>query len=136
MSRLKRASLGLISIFYMVAGGFHFVKPENYLKIMPPYLPAHLTLVLLSGIAEFGLGLAILFPKTRRLAAWGIIALLVAVFPANFYMYQHAVETDGAAYPVAISVLYGRLWLQAFFIGWAYWHTRRDSTPAYPLEKA
>ncbi len=133
MTRLKRASLGILAAFYTVAGILHFVKPENYLRIMPPALPAPLALVLLSGAAEFVLGIAVLFPRTRRRAAWGIVALLIAVFPANLYMYQRSVETRGAAYGVAPIVLYWRLWLQAGFVLWAYWHTRRDSTGAYPL---
>ena len=124
MSRLKRATLVLMGLFYTVAGVMHFAKPENYLRIMPPYLPARLALVFLSGGAEIALGVAVLFARTRRRAAWGIIGLLIAVFPANLYMYQHAVETSGAAYEVAPSVLYARLWLQLFFILWAYWYTR------------
>ena len=133
MKRLKRFSLGLLAIFYTVAGILHFVKPENYLKIMPPYLPAPLALVLVSGAAEFALGVGVLFPRTRRLAAWGIIALLIAVFPANLYLYQHAVESAGTAYAVSLPVLYWRLWLQAVFIAWAYVHTRPEAENPYPV---
>jgi uncharacterized membrane protein len=134
MSKKKRLSLFLLGLFYMVAGIMHFVKPEIYLKIMPPYLPAPLALVLLSGLAEFAGGLGLFFRKTRIPAAWGIIALLVAVFPANLYMYQHAVETAGAAYPgIAISTLYWRLWGQLPLILWAFWHTRREIAHPYPV---
>jgi uncharacterized membrane protein len=79
------------------------------------------------------LGVAVLFPKTRRLAAWGIIALLVAVFPANLYMYQHAVETGGAAFEISPTVLFWRLWMQGLFILWAYWFTRPEVSRAYPV---
>ena len=67
----------------------HFVRPEFYLKIMPPYLPMHRELVLLSGVCEFVLGVALFIPRFSRLAAWGIFALLIAVFPANIYVFQN-----------------------------------------------
>ena len=56
---------------------------------MPPYLPYHRPLVLLSGVFEVALGVLLLVPRFSRLAAWGLIALLIAVFPANIYLYQH-----------------------------------------------
>ena len=69
------------------AGTLHFIKPDFYLKIMPPYLPLHLELVYLSGFFEIALGVLLLVPRLSRFAAWGIIALLIAVFPANIYVY-------------------------------------------------
>jgi uncharacterized membrane protein len=133
MTRLKRISLGLISAFYTFAGVMHFVKPEYFLAIVPPYLPAPLALVLISGAFEIILGLAILIPGYRRRAAFGIIALLFAVFPANFYMYQKAVADGGSAFEVSSDVLYWRLWVQALFVVWAYWHTRVEAFKAYPV---
>ncbi len=97
----------------------HFVRPEFYLKIIPPLLPWHLGLVYLSGFFEIALGLLLLVAKFSRLAAWGIIALLIAVFPANIYLYQHQELVPGS--PI-LHLL--RLPLQAVFILWAYWHTR------------
>lgn len=67
----------------------HFVRPDFYMKIMPPYLPFHLELVYLSGLFEIALGLLLLDPRFSRLAAWGIIALLIAIFPANIYVYRN-----------------------------------------------
>ena len=87
---------------------------------MPPYLPWHLPLVYASGVAEISLGLLLLVPRYSRLAAWGIIALLIAVFPANFYLFQHQ---DILPAPPLVHLL--RLPLQGFFILWAWWHTRR-----------
>lgn len=116
-----------------MAGILHFVKPENYLRIMPPALPFPLALVLISGVAESALGIALLFPRHRTRAAWGVIALLIAVFPANVYMYQHQLASGGTAFEVDPTILYWRLWLQAVFIGWAFWHTRPDSARAYPV---
>jgi uncharacterized membrane protein len=78
-----RISLGLMALFYVLVGINHFRDPGFYLKMMPPYLPWHAQLVLLSGVAEIGLGLALLVPPLRIYAAWGIVALLIAVFPAN-----------------------------------------------------
>ena len=74
---------------FIAEGIGHFVKTDVYMKIKPPYLPDHRALVLLSGVFEVALGVLLLVPTTTRLAAWGLIALLVAVFPANVSMYQH-----------------------------------------------
>jgi uncharacterized membrane protein len=68
------------------AGLLHFLRPATYLAIMPPQLPQPLLLVYLSGFFELLGGLGLLWPPTRHLAGWGLLALLVAVFPANVYM--------------------------------------------------
>jgi uncharacterized membrane protein len=119
MNRIKIVSKYLLAIFMVGAGVMHFVKPEFYLKIMPPYLPWHLELVYLSGIFEAALGLLLLVPRFSRLAAWGIMALLIAIFPANIHVFQHQELLPA---PPVIHLL--RLPLQAVFILWAYWHTR------------
>ena len=118
---MKTASKYLLAIFMIGAGTMHFVRHDFYMKIMPPYLPWHLELVYLSGFFEAALGLLLLIPRFSRLAAWGIIALLIAVFPANIYVYQHQ---DVLPAPPIVHLL--RLPLQAVFILWAYWHTRAD----------
>ena len=119
MSQIKAISKYLLAIFMIAAGIMHIVNPAFYLKIMPPYLPLHTELVLVSGICEVLLGILLLVPNCSRLAAWGIIALLIAVFPANVYVYQH--QEILPASPI-IHLL--RLPLQGLFILWAYWHTR------------
>lgn len=101
------------------AGVMHFVHPNLYVKIMPPDLPLHRELVYLSGVCEIVLGMLLLVPRISRLAAWGVIALLVAVFPANIYVYQNQ---DVLAAPKSFHLL--RLPLQGVFILWAYWHTK------------
>lgn len=111
-----------MSAFYIVAGINHFVKPELYLPMMPPSLPFPLALVYLSGAAESGLGAALWVPGLRRRAAWGLIALLVAVFPANVRMFQ----LGGAAFGVPDWVLLWRLPFQLVFVAWAYVHTREE----------
>jgi uncharacterized membrane protein len=119
MSRIKPISKYLLAIFMVVAGTMHFVNPEFFLKIMPPYLPLHRELVALSGCCEILLGVLLLFPKCSHLAAWGIIALLIAVFPANIYLYQNQ-----DILPASPLIHLLRLPLQGVFILWAYWHTR------------
>ncbi len=104
---------------FVLAGVGHFAAPEAYMRIMPPYLPYHRELVLISGACEVALGVLLLIPKTSRLAAWGMIALLLAVFPANVFMYQNA---DRFAIPPALLLL--RLPLQGLLILWAYAYTR------------
>ena len=103
----------------MGAGAMHFVNPGFFLRIVPPYLPLHYELVLVSGVFEVLLGVLLLIPQTSRLAAWGIIALLIAVFPANVYLYQHQ-----DILPASPIVHLLRLPMQAVFILWAYWNTR------------
>ena len=121
MRHVKSASRRLLAFFMMVAGIMHFVRPEFYLKIMPPYLPRHWELVYLCGVAEFVLGALLIPQSTRKLAAWGIIAMLIAVFPANIYLFQHQ-----EILPASPLVHLARLPLQAVFIVWAWWHTRPE----------
>ncbi len=101
-------------------GTMHFVKPDFFLKIVPPYLPLPEVLVSVSGICEIVLGLLLLVPRYSHLAAWGIIALLIAVFPANVYLYRN--QDIVPASPLVHLV---RLLLQGVFILWAYWHTQK-----------
>jgi uncharacterized membrane protein len=111
----------IFGILFVAAGIGHFVAPAFYMKIMPPYLPLHRELVLISGVAEVGLGLLLLVPKTSRFAAWGLIALLIAVFPANIYVYQNR-ESFPQLPPLAHLL---RLPMQGVLILWAYVYTRR-----------
>ncbi len=119
MSRMKSVSKFLLAIFMIGAGTMHFVNPDFYVKIMPQYLPLHRELVYLSGLCEIALGLLLFVPRFSRLAAWGIIALLIAVFPANIYVYQNQ-----AVLPALSLFHLLHLPLQGVFILWAYWHTR------------
>lgn len=107
--------LYLQALVYVVAGLNHFINPKTYLAIMPPYIPAHQLLVNLSGIAEVALGLGLLFPATRSLAAWGLVLLLIAVFPANVYM-----ATADRFSSIPMWIKWGRLPLQGLLIWWAY----------------
>ncbi len=86
MRKVKPILKYLLAVFFVVAGLNHFTNPNFYLKIMPPYLPWHLPLIYLSGLFEVALGILLLIPHFTHIAAWGLIALLIAVFPANIHM--------------------------------------------------
>jgi len=119
MRRVRTVSKCLLASFMVGAGVMHFVNPEFFLKIMPPYLPLHSDLVIISGICEIVLGVLLLVSQSSRLAAWGIVALLIAVFPANIYLFQNQQLMPA---PQFVHLL--RLPLQGVFILWAYCLTR------------
>ncbi len=121
MKRIKIASIILMSMFYVRFGVDHFLSPEWYLQIVPPYLPFPLELVYISGAFEILFGVMLLHPYTRTYAGWGLILLLVAVFPANIYLAQ----TNGQAMGTSALVAWGRLPFQLLFICIAYWHARK-----------
>ena len=127
MSWIKTVSLYVMAAFYAFAGFNHFRAPEFYLPIMPPYLPWHEELVFLSGVAELMIGVGLLIPRTRVLAAWGAIALLVAVFPANIHMAVADVPV-GDPPQSAGALRWVRLPLQFVLMAWAWWHTRPART--------
>ena len=104
---------------YVFAGAMHFIVPKAYLRIMPPYIPFHRAAVIVSGVAEIALGIGLLIPSTTRWAAWGLIALLIAVFPANFHMFQNPEKFSR----IPRWALLIRLGIQGVLIAWAYWHT-------------
>ncbi len=124
VSMVKRVSLVLMAAFYIFAGVRHFTHPGLYLQIMPPWLPWHEELVWLSGCAEVALGLGLLIPATSRVAAWGVIALLIAVYPANIHMWWSEGAVDGETWPRWAHWI--RLPLQFVLMAWAWWHTRPD----------
>jgi uncharacterized membrane protein len=114
----KLAGKWVFAVLFIVAGILHFVRPEFYLKIMPPYLPWHRELVFVSGVIEMILGVLLLIPATSAIAAWGLIALLIAIFPANIHAYLHQ---ELIAAPPWLHLL--RLPLQGVLILWAYAYT-------------
>jgi uncharacterized membrane protein len=103
-----------LGVFFVGAGAAHFVWPDAYARIVPDSLPAHRSLVLVSGVAEMLGGIGVLFPRTRTAAGWGLLALLVAVFPANVNMALNAPRFHDTAPAWA---LWTRLPLQ-FVLGW------------------
>ena len=116
---IEIGSIIIMSIFYVGVGIKHFTNPMWFIKIVPPILPYKLSLVYISGFFEILFGILILFPTTRYIAAWGLIFLLIAVFPANIYL----AITTGAALNTTPLVAWGRLPFQFIFIAIAYWHS-------------
>jgi uncharacterized membrane protein len=113
----------ILGAAFIAAGLNHFRNTAFYVGIMPPYLPWHVELVYVSGVAEIALGAMLLFSKWSRLAAWGLIALLVAVFPANIHMAMHPEQ-----YPsIPTAALWMRLPIQGLLIAWAFRYTRAQS---------
>ena len=105
-------------MFFIAAGVTHFVLPQPYLAIMPLFVPWPETMVSLSGFAEVLGGIAVLFAPTRRAASWGLIALLIAVFPANIYAAIHGMSLAGWEVPAWL--LWLRLPMQPALIAWVY----------------
>jgi uncharacterized membrane protein len=115
---MEKAGLIVMAILYIAAGAYHFINPRLYKKIVPPQIPFPSAAVAISGAAEILLGAGLLFDNTRIFSAWGIILLLLAIFPANIYM---AVNDKFKAIPLWIRVL--RLPLQFVLIWWAWVYT-------------
>jgi uncharacterized membrane protein len=110
----------IMAALYIVAGTLHFVLTPTYMKIVPGYLPNPRLLVQISGVAEILGGLGLLVSSTQVAAAWGLIVLLIAVFPANLTM-----VTDHARFPgVPLWAAWLRLPLQLPLIYWAWLYTR------------
>ena len=105
-----------LAVFFIFFGIDHFINPNFYLSIMPPVFPLHKEAVYLSGLFEILGGCGVLISRFRKIAGWGLITLLVAVYPANIYM---AITPE--AFPnISIELLYFRLALQFLFFYWAY----------------
>lgn len=121
----------IMGVAYMVAGLVHFLFTPAYSRIVPSYLPAHRTLVLISGAAEVAGGLGLLVPENRagqprRAAAWGIVLLLLAVFPANITL-----VAEHSRFPsVPLWAAWLRLPLQLPLLWWAWLYTRSRDSPA------
>lgn len=123
----KKIVLIGLAAFFINVGIDHFVNPDFYLSIMPPAFPLHIEAVYISGVFEILGGIGVLIPKFRRFSGWGLVALLLAVYPANIYM---AISPD--TFPdIPVSALYFRLVLQFIFFYWAYSVTRPSFNPSY-----
>ncbi len=116
MSKRKRISLVCMSLLYVAAGCNHFFNSKSYLQIMPPWLPQSLLLVYISGICEIVFGTLLLPLIARRFAAWCIILLLIAIFPANIQMAVNYYREHNSH--LWLTIL--RLPLQFVLIRWAY----------------
>jgi uncharacterized membrane protein len=115
---MRTISRFALALFFIIAGTVHLVAPAPYLAIMPPYVPWPAAMVALSGVAEILGGIGVCFRATRVAAGWCLIALLVAVFPANIHAISTGMIIDGHALPVWM--LWARLPVQLLFIAWVY----------------
>lgn len=128
LRRVRRAKpiIRVISAVVMsIAGALHFIAPEPYLRMMPSFLPWHEALVAISGVFEILGGIGLLIPRVRWVAAVGLVALFIAVFPANINMAVNHISLD-PAHPIAPWLLWARLPLQALFI-WVAWWLRKPT---------
>ncbi len=107
---------------YVLAGLNHFIHPDFYLKMLNGFLPFPNALNNIGGLAEVILGIGVCIPGYRKMAAWGVILLLVAVFPANVNMAIHWQDWGTSATPFLI-----RLPIQILLIWWAYVYTKAES---------
>ena len=126
MPTWKKIALGLLSAGMVAIGVAHFANPEPFVRIVPDWLPVPLWLVWISGVFEIAGGIGVLIPKTRRYAAWGLIALFVAVLPANINMAIHEIQLEPGG-NIPVWQMWARLPFQVLFIAWA-WIFTRDST--------
>lgn len=121
----RRHERRLLAAIFIGAGVLHLVRPQMYLGIMPAWVPAHLPLVYLSGVAEIAGGAGLLRPAWRGRAGWWLVVLLIAVLPANVEMLRQGLERGASL--LALTVLSLRLPLQGVLI----WRVRRVSAPTY-----
>ena len=133
-ARIKTILRWVLTVFMVAAGANHFINPAPYLGMMPAELPEswHLGLVYVSGVFEILGGLGLILPATRRWAAWGLIALFLAIFPANVNMAVNHLKLGTTDVPVW--ALWARLPLQIVLIVWAWWFARSESTDGGRLE--
>lgn len=117
---VKGISVYVMGIFYIIVGIKHFQDPSWFVQIVPPILPYKYELVYISGFFEVLLGILLVIPKFQSIAAKGLMALLICVYPANIYLAQ----TNGVALGISPLIAWGRLPFQFVFIGLAYWHLK------------
>ncbi len=122
MKKYKEILRVILAISIIVVGVTHFVVPQEYVKIVPPPLPYPLGLVYLSGFYEILGGIGLLVPPVSQAAAWGLIALFIAVYPANIYMAANLIKIEHIPNSPWVHVV--RLPLQAVLIAWAWWYTK------------
>ena len=117
---MRKLSLYIMCAFYLIAGINHFWHPQFYLNIMPAWIGYHEALVIISGLLEIFFGIMLIPQQTRKLAAWGIIILLITIFPANIQMMMNYIQEQNSKLWITIV----RLPVQLILIWWAYRHTK------------
>ena len=131
INNFKTLTIYVMSILYIVVGIKHFTDPIFFLKIMPNYLSYQLELVYLSGFFEILFGILLIFKSTRFYASWGIILLLLAVFPANIFLYTSEIAQESLAISKNQALI--RLPFQIPLILLAYWHSQKNSKRIFSI---
>ena len=124
MRYIKLFTIYFMSIAYTYVGVRHFIDPEFFLAIMPNYLSMHLFFVYLTGLMEIVFGLLLAFRKTRKFASYGLIVLLLIVFPANIHLVES--ELSQSILEVSKEQTIIRLPFQGLFLILAYWHSTNN----------
>ena len=127
MEYIKLCIIIIMSVFYIGVGFAHFISPEKFLLIMPPYLPFHLELIYVSGFVEILLGVLLLIKRFRFFAGFGLIVLLIFVFPANIYLYTSDIARDAYGQISKLDALI-RMFFQLPLIMIAYWHSQKNTS--------
>jgi uncharacterized membrane protein len=125
--RIKEILRVTLAVSMVIAGTLHFIKPDPFVKIVPDILPYPLALVLISGSIEIICGVGLLIPPISQTIAWLLIALFIAVFPANINMAVNNIHLEGIPNSFWLQAI--RLPFQAVLIAWAYWYTKPDHNP-------
>ena len=125
-STFKMLCLLVLTFLYISVGVKHFTNPNFFLAIMPPYIPCHNFMVYLSGALEIVFALMMLFKKTRFYGCWGIILLLIAVFPANIYLYNSEIPQKILSVTKLEALI--RLPYQLPLLLFAFWHSKEESS--------
>lgn len=128
LEKNKNTLRGILAVCMIVAGILHFVQTEPFVKIVPGFLPAPAALVYISGVIEILLGAGLLIPAASQIAAWGLVALFIAVYPANLNMAFNHIHLDGVPDGWWFQAI--RLPLQFVLIAWAYWLSRPQKQDA------
>ncbi|MBH8554969.1 DoxX family protein [Nostocaceae cyanobacterium CENA357] len=124
MNKYKELLRVILAVSIIIVGVTHFIMPEQYVKIVPPQLPYPLELVYLSGFYEILGGIGLLVPPVSQAAAWGLIALFIAVFPANINQAINHIRIENIPYSDSPWFQVIRLPFQAVVIAWAWWYTK------------
>ncbi len=135
MNNLKKISLVVLILFYLVAGANHFYNPSSYYRIIPHYLPYTVALNILAGFFELFFAFMLIFGKTRHLAAWGIILLLIAFLPVHISMIDEAPLQLGSLTVTPLLAWIRLLVLQPLLILWAWWYTLVDKVDLIAIAK-
>ncbi|MGZ3943985.1 MAG: DoxX family protein [Mucilaginibacter sp.] len=126
MPVFKKISLVILILFYLVAGINHFRSPDSYMRIIPHYIPYPAVMNILAGCSELIFAVGLIFSKTRRLAAWGIILMLVAFLPVHIGMIGDAPLKLGDLLVTPLIAWIRLVALQPLLILWAWWYTRNS----------